>query len=51
LKKTSKLLAVIAAEFLMIALFVPIWNIYLDAPKYTEGLVLKIWANYLRNYC
>ena len=47
LLKTSKLLAVIAAAFLIIALFVPIWNIYLDAPQYPEGLVLKIWASKL----
>lgn len=41
----SKLLLIVAAVFLIISLFVPIWSIYLDAPQYPEGLSLKIWAN------
>ena len=41
----SKSLLIIAAVFLIISLFVPIWSIYLDAPQYPEGLSLKIWAN------
>lgn len=39
------MLLITAVIFLVISLFVPIWSIYLDAPQYPEGLVLKIWAN------
>ncbi len=41
----SKFLIVLAAVFLGISLFVPIWSIYLDAPQYPEGLSLQIWAH------
>lgn len=41
----SKGLIILAAAFLIISLFVPIWSIYLDAPQYPEGLSLQIWAN------
>lgn len=41
----SKKLLILAAIFLIISLFVPIWSIYLDAPQYPEGLSLKIWAH------
>lgn len=34
-----------AAALLVISLFVPIWNIFLDAPQYPEGLGLQIWAH------
>lgn len=34
-----------AAVLLLISLFVPIWQIELDAPQYPEGLRLQIWAN------
>ncbi|MGC4235081.1 MAG: nitrous oxide reductase accessory protein NosL [Niabella sp.] len=43
----SKALLVVAALFLVISLFVPVWSIYLDAPQYPEGLMLQIWANKL----
>ena len=43
----SKILVIIAAIFLIISLFVPIWAIYLDAPQYPEGLGLQIWAHKL----
>ncbi|HMR81922.1 MAG TPA: nitrous oxide reductase accessory protein NosL [Niabella sp.] len=43
----SKVLLVIAALFLIISLFVPVWSIYLDAPQYPEGLMLQIWAHKL----
>ncbi|GAB3428754.1 nitrous oxide reductase accessory protein NosL [Niabella aquatica] len=43
----SKVLLVLAALCLIISLFVPVWNIYLDAPQYPEGLILQIWANKL----
>ena len=41
----SKGLIILAAVFLIISLFVPIWSIYLDAPQYPEGLSLQIWAH------
>ncbi len=41
----SKSLILVAAAFLLISLFVPIWSIYLDAPQYPEGLGLQIWAH------
>lgn len=40
----SKTLLVLAALFLIVAIFVPIWRIDLDAPQYPEGLYLQIWA-------
>lgn len=41
----SKILLLISAVLLIISIFVPIWNIYLDAAQYPEGLRLQIWAN------
>ncbi len=41
----SKMLLFGGAICLVISLFTPIWNIYLDAPQYPEGLSLQIWAN------
>lgn len=41
----SKSLIFVAAAFLLISLFVPIWSIFLDAPQYPEGLGLQIWAH------
>lgn len=35
----------LAAVFLIVSLFVPIWSISLDAPQYPEGLALQIWAS------
>lgn len=43
----SRILLVIAAAFLVYSVFVPIWQIDLDAPQYPEGLVLKIHADKL----
>ncbi len=42
---TSKILLIISAVLLVISLFVPLWQIDLDAPQYPEGLMLEIWAN------
>jgi len=47
LSGVSKALLVLAALLLIASLFVPVWNIYLDAPQYPEGLILQIWANRL----
>ncbi len=41
----SGLLLVLAAVCLVISLYVPIWQIDLDAPQYPEGLKLEIWAH------
>ncbi len=41
----SKLLLVLSAVMLSVSIFVPIWQIELDAPQYPEGLALQIWAN------
>lgn len=41
----SKVMLAIAALALIISIFVPLWNIYLDAPQYPEGLKLQIYAN------
>ncbi len=47
LSNLSKLLLFVAAISLIISIFVPIWQIQLDAPQYPEGLILKIHANKL----
>lgn len=38
----SRMLTLSASIFLVIALFVPLWKIELDAPQYPEGLALEI---------
>lgn len=43
----SRILLVLAAVALVYSVFVPIWQIDLDAPQYPEGLVLKIHADKL----
>lgn len=43
----SRFLLVIATGLLIYSVFVPIWQIDLDAPQYPEGLNLKIHANKL----
>jgi copper chaperone NosL len=43
----SKILLVTSAVLLAISIFVPIWQIDLDAPQYPEGLNLKIYADNL----
>lgn len=47
LSTISKAFLFVAAAFLIVSLFVPVWSIYLDAPQYPEGLSLQIWANHL----
>ena len=41
----SKILLFITAGLFIGSLFVPMWQIDLDAPQYPEGLVLKLHAN------
>lgn len=45
LKIVSKLLLFITSVLFAGALFVPLWQIELEAPQYPEGLVLKLYAN------
>lgn len=39
----SRIILAVAAMALLVMLKVPIWNIYLTAPQYPEGLEMKIW--------
>ena len=41
----SKILIFISGVLLIIVLFVPLWQIELNAPQYPEGLVLKMYPN------
>ena len=41
----SKVMLIIVAAMFVGTLFVPMWQIQLDAPQYPEGLVLKLHAN------
>lgn len=41
----SRIALCVAAILLLVSLYVPIWQIGLDAPQYPEGLALQIWAN------
>ena len=43
----SRALLIVAAIFLAISIFVPLWYIDLDAPQYPEGLQLLIYPNKL----
>ena len=43
--KMSRNLFLIASLSLIIAYFVPMWRITLDAPQYPEGIGLNIWLN------
>jgi len=41
----SKLLMIFSAIILLSLMFVPIWNIDLNAPQYPEGIGLRIWIS------
>lgn len=41
----SKIVLFIVSGLFLGSLFVPMWQIDLDAPQYPEGLVLKLYAN------
>lgn len=47
ISKISVGLLILAGCCILSAVFLPIWNIYLDAPQYPEGLGLSIYANKL----
>jgi copper chaperone NosL len=41
----ARLLFAIAAVLAAAAFLLPLWNIYLQAPQYPEGLGMRIWIN------
>jgi copper chaperone NosL len=41
----SKAILLVVAALFVGALFVPMWQIQLEAPQYPEGLVLRLHAN------
>lgn len=45
LSLTSRILLAVGAVSLLAMLKLPIWEIYLTAPQYPEGLEMKIWHN------
>jgi copper chaperone NosL len=45
LSRNSRILIGIAALSLIGLYFVPLWNIYLVAPQYPEGLGMRIWLD------
>ncbi len=45
MKPKSKRLLLVASIILIVAYFVPIWEISLEAPQYPEGLGLEIWID------
>ena len=47
LSTPSRIIIAIGALLLIIAIFVPVWSIYLIAPQYPEGLSMQIWLNKL----
>ncbi len=47
LKPFTRIAAGLSALALIIAYFVPIWQILMWAPQYPEGLTMKIWINNL----
>ncbi|WP_027376787.1 hypothetical protein [Kaistella palustris] len=45
LLKLTRIALIICGIALAIAIFVPMWAIYLQAPQYPEGLSMFLWAN------
>ena len=45
LSALSKILTFISGVLLILVLFVPLWQIELEAPQYPEGLVLKMYPH------
>jgi copper chaperone NosL len=41
----SRVILAIAALLMMAAFLMPLWNIYLEAPQYPEGLGMRVWIN------
>lgn len=47
LSKTTRIAMGVASLSLIVAYFVPLWQILLWAPQYPEGLTMKIWTDNL----
>lgn len=47
LSTTARALIFLCGLLLVVVLFVPLWQIQLDAPQYPEGLILKMYPNKL----
>ena len=47
LTKTSRILIAVCGLLLVAVLFVPLWQIEMDAPQYPEGLALKMYPHKL----
>jgi copper chaperone NosL len=41
----ARILVAVAALLTAAAFLFPLWNVYLDAPQYPEGLGMRIWVN------
>jgi hypothetical protein len=41
----TRIAFVVAAALVTTAYFLPLWNVYLQAPQYPEGLGMRIWAS------
>lgn len=44
LSNRSRILVAVVALCLTVIYFVPMWNIYLEAPQYPEGMGMHIWV-------
>jgi copper chaperone NosL len=47
MKNASRWLVIAASLAMIPALFLPLWDIQLDAPQYPEGLGMQIWLDHL----
>jgi copper chaperone NosL len=45
ISKLSRVILFICGAMLIVVLFVPLWQIEMEAPQYPEGLALKIYPN------
>jgi copper chaperone NosL len=45
MKKITKILIITISAVMISALFLPTWDISLEAPQYPEGLGMQIWLN------
>lgn len=45
MKKTTKIIIISVSALMIAALFLPTWDISLEAPQYPEGLGMQIWLN------
>ncbi|MCX6291019.1 MAG: hypothetical protein NT126_04580 [Bacteroidetes bacterium] len=45
MKKASSLIVLVASFAMIASLFMPLWDIQLEAPQYPEGLDMQIWLD------